>query len=109
MFSPWSRRLQRLVFTPTLLLVWFMWTPRPREPIAPASIDATYTVHRIINATFPFNDPIRLVSTGPVSHGTLRTFGAFNGFSQDSFVYEPTLGYVGSDSFTYHACDSAGN
>ena len=66
------------------------------------AIDATYTVHGVLYGSFPFSDPIRLVSTGSVSHGTLRTFGPFNGFSQDSFIYEPNQGYVGADSFTYH-------
>ncbi len=109
MFALSSRKLQSLVLTPVLLSIWFMWTPGPREPIAPAPFDATYTVHGILYGTFPFNDPIRLISTGPVSHGTLRTFGSFNGFSQDSFIYQPNFGYIGSDSFTYHACDSAGH
>jgi len=33
----------------------------------------------------------------------------FNGYSQESFNYQPNYGYVGSDSFTYHACDSNNN
>lgn len=76
---------------------------------SPAATDATYTVHAVLYGSFPFADPIRLLSTGSVSHGTLRTFGQFNGFSQDSFIYEPNYAYVGSDSFTYYGCDSQGN
>jgi uncharacterized alpha/beta hydrolase family protein len=41
-----------------------------------------------------------------VSHGTLTVAAHFNGFSEESFVYEPNYGYTGDDSFTYHACNS---
>lgn len=109
MFALSSRHLRSFLLTPALLSIWLMWIPSPRQPIERSATDATFTVHGILYGTFPFNDPIRLISTGPVSHGTLRTFGAFNGFSQDSFIYQPNSGYVGNDSFTYHACDSAGH
>src|SRR6185436_1415282 len=105
MFSLSPRTLHSLWLGPSLLFVLLTTVPSTRRVSSLASQDATYTVHRILNGTFPFSDPKRLVSTGSVSHGTLRTFGQFNGFSQDSFVYEPANGYVGSDSFTYHACD----
>jgi RHS repeat-associated protein len=109
MFSLSPRKLYSLWLGPSLLVLLFTITPDTRRPNSLITQDATYTVHRILNGTFPFADPVRLVSTGPVSHGTLRTFGSFNGFSQDSFIYEPANGFVGNDSFTYHACDSAAN
>ena len=75
----------------------------------PAPIDTNYEAHGNLYGSFPFSQPIRIVSTGEVSHGELRVFGPSNGFSQDSFIYLPGDGYVGTDSFTYHACDSSGN
>jgi pimeloyl-ACP methyl ester carboxylesterase len=65
-------------------------------------------VHGILHGSFPFTDPIFIVSWGAVAHGTLTVAAHFNGFSQESFVYEPNSGYTGDDSFTYHACDSLG-
>ena len=70
--------------------------------------DASYSVHGTLHGSFPFSDPIFIVSWGAVSHGTLTVAAHFNGVSQEFFVYEPSLGFTGDDSFTYHACNSAG-
>jgi len=109
MFSINRRKFHSLLLTPALLpvLLLFNYGASNNHPLN--AFDATYTVHGTLNGSFPFSDPIRLISNGPVAHGTLRTFGNFNGFSQDSFIYEPAYGYVGADSFTYHACDSSNN
>src|SRR5215471_3730432 len=70
--------------------------------------DASYSVHGTLHGSFPFSDPIFIVSWGAVSHGTLTVAAHFNGVSQEFFVYEPSSGFTGDDSFTYHACNSAG-
>lgn len=107
MFS-FSQRFHSLLIAPLLLpLLFFAGSSSPNDP--PAPIDTSYTAHGNLYGSFPFSQPIRIVSTGQVSHGELRVFGPFNGFSQDSFIYLPNDGYVGADSFTYHACDSSGN
>src|SRR5437016_9651927 len=109
MFLLSPRRFHGLLLAPALLPFLFLISQSAPDNHPQASVDTSYTVHGILYGSFPFGDPIYLVSTGSVSHGTLRTFGRFNGFSQDSFIYEPNYGYVGADSFTYHACDSSNN
>jgi RHS repeat-associated protein len=102
------QRFHSLLIAPLLLpLLFFGGSNSLNDP--PALIDTNYSTHGTLFGSFPFNQPVRIVSTGQVSHGELRVFGPFNGFSQDSFIYLPGDGYVGSDSFTYHACDSTGN
>jgi RHS repeat-associated protein len=111
MFSLSSRKFLNLYIVPAVLpFLLFLPASLPFSSAAIPSLatDGDYTVHGILYGSFPFNQPLRLVSNGAVSHGTLRTFGQFNGYSQDSFIYEPNSGYVGSDSFTYHACVSNG-
>jgi len=109
MFSLSLRRFHSLLIGPALLPFLFSTSPNAARNDAPSATDSSYTVHSILFGSFPFSDQFRLVSNGSVSHGTLRTFGIFNGYSQDSFIYEPNYGYVGADSFTYHACDSSNN
>src|SRR5438270_4225730 len=109
MFSFSLRRFHNLLIAPTLLPFLLLISSSSRENHRPAFDDSSYTLHGVLYGSFPFTDPIYLVSNGPVSHGTLRTFGRFNGYSQDSFIYYPDYGYVGADSFTYHACDSSNN
>jgi len=104
---PCSERTRDLI--PPTLLPFLLLNSSSALDINPlTATDSSYTVHGILFGTFPF-DSVRLVSNGSVSHGTLRTFGSFNGYSQDSFNYEPNYAYVGADSFTYHACDSSNN
>jgi pimeloyl-ACP methyl ester carboxylesterase len=109
MFSLSPRRFHSLLVLPALLSVFLHATTKPANNHPPTAVDANYTVHGILYGSFPFSDPFYLVSNGSVSHGDLRTFGRFNGYSQDSFIYEPNYGYIGADSFTYHACDSSNN
>src|SRR5438132_739669 len=109
MFSFSLRRFHSLLIGPALLPFLFPISPSFRGNHPSALGDSSYTLHGILYGSFPFSDPIYLVSNGLVSHGTLRTFGRFNGYSQDSFIYYPDYGYVGADSFTYHACDSSNN
>ena len=109
MFSLSTRRFHSLVIAPALLPFLFLFGSGRVNNQPTNAVYADYTVHGILYGSFPFSDPIFLVSNGDVSHGTLRTFGRFNGYSQDSFIYEPNNGYVGADSFTYHACDSSNN
>src|SRR5258708_2954074 len=109
MFLLSPRRFHGLLLVPALLPFLFLFSPSASNHQPPTAVDANYTVHGVLYGSFPFVDPIYLVSNGSVSHGDLRTFGRFNGYSQDSFIYEPNSGYVGADSFTYHACDSSGN
>src|SRR5438552_4230091 len=105
-----AQTLNHLVIPPAFLsLLLFASTIAINDASKVTADDTAYSVHGTLNGSFPFNQPIRLVSTGSVAHGTLRTFGQFNGFSQDSFNYEANYAYVGADSFTYHACDSDGN
>jgi hypothetical protein len=108
MFSFPLRRFHSLLLTPALVPLFFLFGPSGRVNDSPPAFDGSYTIHRILYGSFPFHDPIRLISNGPVSHGTLRIFARFNGYSQDSFIYFPDSGFVGVDSFTYHACDSSG-
>ena len=49
------------------------------------------------------NDPLTSILVTNVAHGTLAL--AANG----GFVYTPTAGYVGTDTFTYRASDAASN
>src|SRR5260370_39487666 len=103
------RSFHSLLIVPALLPFLFLISHSASNNHQLSAVDASFTVHGILYGSFPFSDPIYLVSNGSVSHGDLRTFGRFNGYSQDSFIYEPNSGYVGADSFTYHACDSSGN
>src|SRR5712691_953975 len=109
MFPLSPRRFHSLLLASALLPFLFLISQSASNNHPLTEVDANLTVHGILHGSFPFSDPLRLVSNGPVSKGTLRTFGRFNGFSQDSFIYEPNYGYVGADSFTYHACDSSNN
>src|SRR5437868_205530 len=99
MFSFSLRRFHSLLITPALLPFLFLFGSSAPDNDPPLAADASYTVHGILFGSFPFSGAFRLVSNGPVSHGTLRTFGQFNGYSQDSFNYEPNNAYVGADSF----------
>ena len=75
------RRLHGLLTAPLLLpLLFFGGSSSPNDP--PALIEASYETHGTLFGSFPFSQPIRVVSTGPVSQGELRVFGSFNGFSQ---------------------------
>ncbi|MFN2579140.1 MAG: Ig-like domain-containing protein [Pyrinomonadaceae bacterium] len=109
MFSLFPRRFHGLLTTWVLVPFFFLLGPNGPGGVGPALLDSSYTVHGTLFGSFPFNDPIRLVSNTPVANGDLRVFGSFNGFSQDSFIYQPNSGFVGGDSFTYHGCDSSGN
>ena len=109
MFSLSPRRFHSLIIAPTLLPFLFLFGSSAANNNPLNAADASYTLHAIIYGSFPFSDPLYLVKNGSVSHGTLKTFGPFIGYSQDSFIYYPDYGYVGADSFTYKACDSSGN
>jgi pimeloyl-ACP methyl ester carboxylesterase len=106
MFSLLARRVHCALVAP-LLLPFLLLFGADTDKV-PNAVDASYSVHGILNGKFPFNDPVFIVSWGEVSHGTLTVAAHFNGFSQESFTYEPGTGYTGDDSFTYHACDSLG-
>ena len=108
MFSISPQRFHSLLIAPLLLPLLFFGGSSSSNDL-PAPIDTNYDAHGTLYGSFPFSQPFRIVKTGEVSHGELRVFGPFNGFSQDSFIYLPNDGYVGTDSFTYHACDSSGN
>src|SRR5438128_5134390 len=107
MFTFSLHRLHSLLIAPTLLPFLLLNGSSALDNNPPTGTDSSYTVHGILFGSFPFSGSFRLVSNGPVSNGTLRTFGSFNGYSQDSFNAEPNYAYVGADSFTYHACDSS--
>ena len=49
------------------------------------------------------NDPLTSILVTNVAHGTLALA------ADGSFVYTPTAGYVGTDTFTYRASDAAAN
>jgi hypothetical protein len=57
-----------------------------------------------VTATDPAGETITLATTSNPSHGTLTSFSA-NG----SFVYQPTAGVTGTDSFGVQATDAGGN
>lgn len=54
----------------------------------------------LVNDSDPESDPMTLALVSGTSNGTLTWYG--NG----GFVYAPTAGYVGPDSFTYSVTDS---
>jgi hypothetical protein len=76
----------------------------------PVTNDETYTVHRSLsidnallqNDSDPDNDPISISPTG----WTTGANGQFFVGSSGGFVYNPTFGYVGADSYTYTVCDN---
>lgn len=109
MFLLSPRRFHSLLLAPALLPLLFLFGSTKPNDVTINATDATYTAHGNFYGSFPFSDPIRIVSWGQVAHGELRVFGPYNGYSQDSFIYLPNYGYVGGDSFTYHACDSNNN
>lgn len=80
----------------------------PNSP--PVAVNDSYTVHGYIsrsgpgfvaNDFDPDGDQISLSSCSAVAHGTLNCDTRYK-----SFFYEPTFGYVGTDSFTYQICDT---
>lgn len=82
----------------------------PNSP--PIAVNDSYTLHGfltvsgpgiIANDSDPDGNPLSLASCSSASHGTLNCVPQHRSFS-----YEPNLGYVGSDSFTYQVCDSLG-
>lgn len=104
-----SRRLHSLFIAPVILPLLFLFGSNKPNNVAINAADASYTVHGTYSGSFPFNQPYFIVSWSQPSHGTLGVAAHFNGFSQESFTYQANYGYIGSDSFTYHACDSNNN
>ena len=107
----WSNSAPRFhnVIGPLLLPFFLLFASSHSSEPAVSEDYSTYRVHGLVFGRFPFDSPYLLVSHGPVSNGLLHTFGRFNGYSLDSFNYDPNPGFVGTDSFTYRACDSNGN
>ena len=76
----------------------------------PVTADETFTVHRSFskdnallgNDSDPDNDPITISPTG----STTGAHGTFFVNSSGGIVYNPTFGYIGSDSYTYTVCDN---
>jgi RHS repeat-associated protein len=108
MFASIAHRFQGLFIVPALLPILFLVSGGGETSPPLTMVVDDHTVHGHIADTFSFYPTYRLVSNGQVSHGTLHTFGQFNGYSQDSFNYDPDYGFVGDDSFTYHACNANG-
>lgn len=76
----------------------------------PVAVNDSYNVHGykfvpgnsvLTNDTDPDGDPLQLANCSTASHGTVVC-----NYTYKSFSYTPAQGYVGSDSFTYQACDS---
>ncbi|MEK6280581.1 MAG: Ig-like domain-containing protein [Acidobacteriota bacterium] len=76
----------------------------------PVAVGDSYTVHGYIgvpgnsvltNDSDPDGDPLRLANCSTAAHGNVTCNYTYNSFS-----YAPAQGYVGSDSFTYQACDN---
>jgi VCBS repeat-containing protein len=63
------------------------------------NVDAASGV--LANDTDPDNDPLNAVLETTTTHGSL------NLISDGSFAYTPDTGFVGQDTFTYHANDGA--
>ena len=76
----------------------------------PVTAGETITVHRsrsqdnalLLNDSDPDNDPISISPTG----WTTGAHGQFFVTSSGGYVYNPTFGYIGSDSYTYTVCDN---
>ncbi len=70
---------------------------------ANGALTVTATAGVLTNDTDPDGDVLKAVSGTPPSQGTVTLNN--NG----SFVYVPTAGYIGADSFTYFANDGIGS
>lgn len=66
------------------------------------AMDITYTGNVLTNDSDPENDPLTAYPASPPSNGTV----VLN--SDGSFTYTPFPGFIGTDSFTYVACDDMG-
>jgi YD repeat-containing protein len=64
---------------------------------------APYSFDPRANDTDPNGDSLSIIAIGPASHGAIVQ-GAFGA----PVTYTPTLGYTGSDSFTYTVSDGQG-
>jgi RHS repeat-associated protein len=82
----------------------------PNSP--PVAVNDSYTLHGSITVSGPgivANDydpegsSLSLASCSTPAHGTLNCATQYK-----AFTYEPSFGYVGSDSFTYQVCDNLG-
>lgn len=81
-----------------------------QPPVATADTASTHfstpvTIPVLANDTDPNGDALTLTTAGTPSHGTTQIV-TVNGTSQ--IRYTPTVGYVGSDSFTYTISDPFG-
>src|SRR6266550_1337545 len=112
MFAISSRKFHSLLVAPILLPFLILVGSRSADNHPPSAVDDSYTVHGNLfvpgpgitaNDTDPDNDILHIGSCGTVAHGTLHCDTQYSAFS-----YEPTYGYVGSDSFTYQTCDGYG-
>ena len=77
----------------------------------PVAVNDSYTVHGykfvpgnsvLTNDYDPDGDPLHLANCSTAGHGNVSCDYTYNAFS-----YTPAQGYVGSDSFTYQACDNS--
>jgi len=118
-YMPLTTRLMLVIVTTITLLIGvriYLRTDSAAmlvEPnSAPVAVNDSYTVHGYISVSGPgivANDfdpdgnSISLSSCSAVAHGFLNCDTTYK-----SFFYEPTSGYVGTDSFTYQICDNLG-
>lgn len=118
-YMPLTTRLMLVIVTTITLVIGVRTYLRtdsaamlvePNSP--PVAVNDSYTVHGYISVSGPGivandfdpdGDPISLSSCSAVAHGTLNCDTRYR-----AFFYEPTFGYVETDSFTYQICDNLG-
>jgi len=72
--------------------------PVTNDGTATVSGDDEVSIPLLANDTDPDNDPLTIGSVSDPTHGTTTIDG-------DEISYVPDPGYVGTDTFTYSACD----
>ncbi|MEP6848084.1 MAG: Ig-like domain-containing protein [Acidobacteriota bacterium] len=78
----------------------------------PIVADDSFSVHGPTNLPNVFLNDTSPPGGGPFNNHTDVTqpsHGTIEGVAAGSFLYRPTFGYVGSDSFTYRGCVGLGN
>lgn len=74
-------------------------TPQAVDDVATTEPNVAVTVDVLANDTDPEGDPLTVASVTPPVNGT-ATLNA-----DSSVTYTPALNFIGTDSFTYDACD----
>ncbi|HMG74378.1 MAG TPA: Ig-like domain-containing protein [Pyrinomonadaceae bacterium] len=110
MFSLSSRKFHSAIILPGLLSLLFMGAAKAPDNHPPVAVNDAYTVHRslsldgafLANDSDPDGDPISITTTGWFNgaHGQLFITGS------GGFVYNPTFGYLGTDTYGYTVCDN---